>query len=214
MEELLTTIIPPVVASVMEALGGQSLPDPDSVSYYALESDRKIYLDEDICERTMEAQRMLMRWNMEDVKAGKTRETAKPIWLYVMSYGGDLDYMWSLIDTIEASIAPVYTVNLGIAGSAASLIFVSGTKRFMMKNAKVVIHEGSAQLQGDAIKVQDAADSYKVELKRMKEFILTHTEIPKTQLMKKRANDWTLDSAYCLEHGVCDTVVEDMREII
>ena len=214
MEELLSTIIPPVAAAVIETLGGQSLPDPDSVSYYALETERKIYLDEDICERTMEVQRMLMRWNMEDAKTNKTKETAKPIWIYIMSYGGDLDFMWSLIDTIEASIAPVYTVNLGIAGSAASLIFVSGAKRFMMKNAKVVVHEGSAELKGDAIKVQDAADSYKVELKRMKDFILNHTNIPRAQLMKKRANDWTLDSAYCIEHGVCDKVVEDMREII
>lgn len=214
MDELLESIIPPVMAGILQAIGDKGLPDPDLVSYYALESERKLYLDDDIGPANMEIQRMITRWSMEDLKAGKTRETAQPIWLYVMSYGGDLDYMWTIIDTIKTSIAPVYTVNLGAAGSAASLIFVAGAKRFMMPHAKVVIHEGSAQLQGDAIKVQDAADSYKVELKRMKEFILENTQIPRTQLMKKRANDWTLDAKYCLENGVCDTVISSMAEII
>ena len=214
MSEFIETIIPPLMEGVSQAFGGDCLPDPDRVSYYKLENERKIYLDDDVDESIMELQRMIMRWNMDDVKNGKTEETAQPIWLYIMSYGGDLDFMWALIDTIEASIAPVYTVNLGVAGSASSLIFVAGKKRFMTKNAKVVIHEGSAQLAGDAIKVQDAADSYKVELKRMKDFILSHTSIPKTQLMKKRANDWTLDSDYCLANGVCDTVISSMREVI
>lgn len=214
MDELLESIIPPVMAGILQAIGDKGLPDPDLVSYYALESERKLYLDDDIGPANMEIQRMITRWSMEDLKAGKTRETAQPIWLYVMSYGGDLDYMWTIIDTIKTSIAPVYTVNLGAAGSAASLIFVAGAKRFMMPHAKVVIHEGSAQLQGDAIKVQDAADSYKIELKRMKEFILENTQIPRAQLMKKRANDWTLDAKYCLENGVCDTVISSMAEII
>lgn len=214
MDELLESIIPPVMAGILQAIGDKGLPDPDLVSYYALENERKLYLDDDIGPANMEIQRMITRWSMEDLKAGKTRETAQPIWLYVMSYGGDLDYMWTMIDTIKTSIAPVYTVNLGAAGSAASLIFVAGDKRFMMPHAKVVIHEGSAQLQGDAIKVQDAADSYKIELKRMKEFILENTRIPRAQLMKKRANDWTLDANYCLENGVCDTVIGSMAEII
>ena len=48
----------------------------------------------------------------------------------------------------------------------------------------------------------------------MKEFIITRTRIPRTQLMKKRNNDWELDSAYCLENGVCDVVVENIEEVI
>lgn len=214
MDEMLETTVPQVMTGIMQAIGDTSLPDPDLVSYYVMENDRKIYLDEDIGESNMEIQRMIMRWSMEDMKAGKTKETAKPIWIYIMSYGGDLDYMWTLIDTIKCSIAPVHTVNLGTAGSAASLIFVAGDKRYMMKHAKVVIHEGSAQLAGDAIKVQDAADSYKIELKRMKDFILDNTRIPKTQLMKKRANDWTLDTEHCVNNGVCDVVVSSLKDII
>lgn len=214
MSKLSETLVYPDGISVVTELQDSSLPDPDMITYYVFEKERKIYLDCDVDSSIMSLQKMFMRWNLEDKRDGKTKETAKPIWLYIMSYGGDLDYMWVLIDAIKASIAPVYTVDLGVAASAASLIFVSGDKRFMTEHATVVIHEGSAQLAGDAIKVQDAADVYKLQLKQMKEFILAHTEIPKTQLMKKRSNDWTLNAEYCLKHKVCDQVIKDMSEIL
>lgn len=214
MSNLSETMVYPDAVSIVTELQDTALPDPDVISYYVFEKERKIYLDSDVDSSVMSLQRMLMRWNLEDKRNGKTKETAKPIWLYIMSYGGDLDYMWVLIDAIKASIAPVYTVNLGVAASAASLIFVCGDKRFMTEHASVVIHEGSAQLAGDAVKVQDAADVYKLQLKQMKEFILAHTEIPKTQLMKKRSNDWTLNAEYCLKHKVCDQVIKDMSEIL
>ena len=208
------TLIYPDAVELVGNLHSEVLPDPDIVSYYVLESERKIYLETEVDASVLGIQRMIMRWNLEDRRNGKTKETAQPIWLYIMSYGGDLDYMWTLIDAIKTSVTPVYTVNIGVAASAASLIFVSGAKRFMTEHATVVIHEGSAQLAGDAIKVQDAADTYKKQLKQMKDFILEHTSIPKSQLMKKRSNDWTLNSDYCLKNSVCDKIITDMSEIL
>lgn len=188
------------------------LPNPDEVSYYMLEKERKFYLDFDIEESTMELHRMILRWNIED--KGIPVESRKPIWIYIFSSGGYLSYMWSLVDLITMSQTPVYTVNLGQCASAASLIYMAGHKRFMFPNAKVLIHEGSATLGGDANKVQDAAESYKKELKAMKEYILNRTSIPRTQLMKKRNNDWELDAAYCLENHVCDVVVSNLDEVL
>ena len=210
----LETLIYPDAVGIVSQLQSDIVPDPQTVSYYVLEKERKIYLDCDVDPSVMDIQKMIMRWNMEDKRNGKTEATAKPIWIYIMSYGGDLDYMWVLVDAIRSSVAPVYTVNLGVAASAASLIFVSGKKRFMTEHATVVIHEGSAQLAGDAIKVQDAADTYRQQLKQMKEFVLAHSEIPRQQLMKKRNNDWELDATYCIENGACDTIVQTLDDVI
>ena len=127
---------------------------------------------------------------------------------------GELYYMWMIVDAILLSATPVYTVNLGMAASAASLIFMAGHKRFMTPNAKVLIHEGQASFAGEANKVMDATDSYKKDLKAMKDFILAHTSIPKTQLMKKRTSDWELDSAYCLENKVCDKIISSWDEVL
>ena len=188
------------------------MPAPDEISYYKLEKERKVYLDDVIDGQLMSLHRMILRWNMED--AGKKSEERKPIWIYIMSPGGDIDVMWALLDAIGASVTPVHTVNVGTAASAASLIFMAGHKRFMMPNAKVMIHEGSAQVGGDAVKVIDFSENYKKELKRMKNFILARTEIPAAQLNKKRSNDWEIDAQFCLENKVCDKIIETLEEVI
>ena len=199
----------PIIADMAHS---DPLPDPDLVSYYVLEKKRKLYLDTDVDETMTEIHRMILRWNMED--KGKPAEERDPIWIYIMSDGGNIDHMRMLISAIEASITPVFTVNIGSAHSAASLIFIAGKKRFMAKYASVIIHEGAAQIGGDAIKVQDQADSYKKIIKWMKDYILDHTNIPKAQLMRRHANDWELDADYCLKNGVCDVIIESLDEVI
>ena len=188
------------------------LPDPDLVSYYILEKERKIYFEQDVDNNIMALHRMILRWNIEDKDIPV--ENRMPIKLYIFSYGGESDYMWSIIDEIKASKTPVYTINTGIAASAASMIFVAGHKRFMFPSSEVIIHQGSAEFAGDAVKVIDATDSYKKLLEKMKQFYLENTNIPKAHLNKKRNNDWHLDSKYCLEHGVCHQIVESLDEVI
>lgn len=211
MEERFTICLPDIIKELNKQFSG-IVPDSDDVSRLDLEGQRKVWLDDDIGYNVIEIQRLIMRWNITD--KGVAPELRKPIWLYIMSYGGDLDYMWSLIDTIEMSRTPVYTVNVGVAASAASLIFLAGHKRFMLPKSNLIIHEGSAQLAGDAIKVMDQSESYKQQLKQMKDYILEHTEIPRNQLMRKRSNDWFVDAKYCLENKACDAIVTTLDEII
>ena len=203
--------LPDKVAVILNESGG-SLPHPDQISYYVLENERKLYLDEDVGESILQVQRMILRWNAED--RGKAAEERVPIRLYIFSYGGDIDYMWSLIDTIESSATPVYTCNMGVAASAASLIFLAGHRRFMLKRSKVVIHEGSARMSGDSTKVLDASDSYRKGIRKMKDYILERTGISASVLNRQKNHDWELDAEYCAAHGVCDRLVGSLDEIL
>lgn len=189
-----------------------SLPEPDLVSYYVLENERKVFLDRDVGPDLLAITRLIFRWNAMDKDIPV--EERKPIRIYIFSYGGDSDYMWSMIDTIALSKTPVWTINMGIAASAASAIFVAGHKRFMLPSAEVIIHEGSVEIAGDAVKVIDATNSYKELLKKLKEFYLDKTDIPRAHINKKRNNDWHLDSKYCLEHKVCDRIIESLEEVL
>lgn len=195
-----------------EDVTNYKLPEPELVTYYTLEKQRKIWITGEVDISLLDYEQLILRWNIEDV--GKPVNEREPIWIYLMNYGGEGDMMWSFIDIMEASVTPVYTVNMGVCASAAGIIFLSGHKRFMMSRAHVLIHEGSAALSGDSTKVLDAADSYKSSIKAMKEQILKRTNIPAKLLNKKRNNDWELDSAFCLENGVCDVVVKTIDEII
>lgn len=141
-------------------------------------------------------------------------EARRPIWIYLFNYGGSTDVMWSLVDVMAASQTPIYTVNMGQCASAAGLIFMQGAKRFMFKNAVLMIHEGSGAFAGDAGKLLDQTESYKLSIKRMKEYILSRTQIPPKLLNKKRSNDWELTAQECLEMGVCDAIIESLDEVI
>lgn len=194
------------------ALEEHALPTLDEVAQHALDKGRKLYLEDEIDVSTLAIGRRILLWNIED--EGKEAKDRAPIYLYIHCYGGDLDYMWGLIDIIEASQTPVYTIAVGKCASAAALIFIAGHRRFMLPRAHVVIHEGSASMSGDAVKVLDASDSYRKELKAMRKYVETHTRIPPKELNKKRNNDWEIDASYCLENGVCDVIASSLKEII
>lgn len=203
--------IPEAQKSIPEQLGaGMAL--SDQINRAVLEKQRKLYLDGDVDSRVLELQRMILRFNMEDAELPV--QERRPIWLYIFSRGGDVDMMWSLIDTLEASETPIYTVNVGVAASAAGLIFLAGHKRIMLRRSHVILHEGSAQLAGDAVKVMDAGESYKRLLRQVRDYILQRTAIPVSALSKQRCHDWELDSAYCLEHHVCDVVANKLSDIL
>ena len=201
-----------IVESLEIELPDSVFPDPSMVNYYAFEKDRKLFLEQDIGYPVMEIIRLILRWNLEDKDLPV--EQRKPITLYIMSDGGSLAYMWSLLDVMLASKTPITTVNLGVAASAAALIFIAGSKRFMMPTATTVIHQGSAAVSGDASKLMDAVDNYKLEIDKMRTFILENTNIPVRVFNKKNKDDWYIDAKTCLEYGVCNHIVESLDQIM
>lgn len=204
------------ITELVEALtceeGNYKLPDPATFNFYWYADKRKIWIDMTVDATIVEFERMILRWNYEDRDI--PAEERKPIWIYLMNYGGDADFMWSMVDIIRLSKTPIYTVNLGNCSSAAAIIFIAGKKRFMLPGSKIMIHEGSGEFEGDATKVLDHAAAYKAMLARMNKFILDNTNIPPRTLNKKRSNDWEIDAPTCLEFGVCDVVPESLDEVL
>lgn len=190
--------------SIMSSLNGYA--------FFELAKHRKIFLEGEVDIDSLLIVKMILKWNIEDI--GKPIEERDPIWIYILNYGGEIYPMWSLIDAIMASDTPVYTVNLGITASAAANIFMAGTKRFMTRSSTLMIHEGAADMSGDAIKLRDFMESYNDDLQKMHNYILSRTEIPAKLLNKKRNNDWTLTADDCLKYHVVDTVIEKLSEVI
>lgn len=183
------------------------------LAVFDLEQDRKIYLDtEEIDENIINIQQKILKWNMED--QGVPKDERQSIHIYITTGGGDVSLMWTLVDTIEASTTPVYTVNIGQAASAGGIIFMSGHKRFMFPHAKVLIHEGSASIEGDIHKIRNWYELCEMIMQESKDYILKKTTIPSRLLQKKRKDDWTLNAADCLKYGVCDEIVSSIEQII
>lgn len=189
-----------------------SLPAPELVNFYTFHKHRKLFIDFEIDDSTIEYEKFIINWNMED--KDKAPEEREPIWIYLMNYGGDAHLMFSMVDIIELSKTPVYTVNLGKCCSAAAIIFLAGHKRIMLPNSSVLLHQGSNEIQGDAGKVLDQAEAYKAMLDRMNKYIVKKTNISPRLLNKKRSSDWIIDAQFCLENGICDKIAETIEDII
>ena len=201
----------PFAIDEIKTESSRPLPDPDLINFYKLSEKRIIYLDFEIDVNVMSIHRQIMLWNMEDRDLAV--EERQPIKLVIYSPGGYLGHMWAIVDVINASKTPVWTVNIGQASSAAFLIFISGAKRLMMRNAVCVVHEGAAEMKGDAVKVMDAASTYKEDLKRMKQYIVEKTSIPMRMLTSRSANDWTITSDKCLELKACDQLIDSLDDL-
>lgn len=142
-------------------------------------------------------------------------ENRKPIILRINSPGGDVVEGFSLIDTIENSITPVYTINVGQWSSMSFLIGISGTKRFSYKSSIFLLHDGSSFAGGSTNKVQDRV---KFE-ERFEENVIKPHVLKHGLMTDKEYEDYKRVELYMLaneakERGFIDEIITSIDTIL
>lgn len=159
--------------------------------------------------------RHILQFNKED--AGISPEERKPIILYVVSNGGEVDSGFELIDAIIASKTPVYTVNLGYQYSMGFLIGLAGHKRFAMPNAKFLMHDGSQFIYNSGAKVQDQMEFQRKVEDRVKQYIISRSRLTSEEYDSKLRVEWYLFADEAKEKGFTDYIIGvdcDLDEVI
>lgn len=67
-----------------------------------------------------------------------------PVLIYINSYGGSVDALNKILDTIESIPNKVITICSGTAMSAGAFLLCAGDERYIGKNSRVMIHQASA----------------------------------------------------------------------
>lgn len=200
-----------ILLGVPESTANLQLPDPDLRNYYRDEEDRIFWLNDNVENCAEDLIKMILRCNKED--KGKPVEDRKPIKIFIDSNGGDATFMWSIINMIEMSKTPVWTINYCTAYSAAAEILASGHKRLALPGSHVMIHLGSCAYAGDAANVEATKKYFDNMSKKTVDHLLKRTKIEPKMFKKKTLTDWFLDENDALENGVVDRVVEDLDEL-
>ena len=117
----------------------------------------------------------IFKWNMEDKDLPV--EKRKPIWLIINSPGGDAIIGSALIDVIDQSLTPVYTLGVGMVASAAFCIYICGKKRYAFPNTTFLMHDGNVTISNSTNKARDTMEYCEELERRSKENILSHTNI-------------------------------------
>jgi ATP-dependent Clp protease protease subunit len=200
-----------ILLGVPENVANMQLPDPNLRDYYRDEEERIFWLDQGVAECAQDLIKMIIRCNKEDI--GKAVEDRKPIKIFIDSPGGDVTLMWSIINMIEISGTPVWTINYCTSYSAAAEILASGHKRFAFPGSHVMIHLGSCNYSGDVANVETTKKYFDALSKKTVDHLLERTKIDPKMFKKKTMTDWFLDEDEALEKGVVDKIVTSFDEI-
>lgn len=178
----------------------------DSLFYLKDLQQRKLFLNFDIEQLPIaEIVKHILQFNKED--AGRAIQSRKPILLYITSNGGEVDSGFELIDVIQSSITPVYTINLGYQYSMGFLIGIAGHKRFATRNAKFLMHDGSNFVYNSGAKAQDQmAFQRKVE-DRVKQYILSCSDLTNEEYDSKLRIEWYMFADEAKEKGFVDCII-------
>lgn len=175
---------------------------------------RKFYLNDDVAQETVhEIARHILQINREDDDAGLDPADRQPILLYIVSNGGEVDSGFELIDVIEASTTPVWTVNLGYQYSMGFLIGLAGHRRYATKNAKFLMHDGSNFIWNSGSKAQDQMEFQKRVEGRVRDYVLSHSRVTPEEYDSKERVEWYLFADEAKEKGFTDYIVGADRPI-
>lgn len=136
----------------------------------------------------------------------------EPIILYLYSCGGNMHSAWSLIDIIEASPTPIYTVAAGIVESAAFMIYISGKKRYVMKHTRLMFHQFSCGINDQYDKLIDFYHVMDDEWQRYLQFTCSKTSISPTKLeeIREKKQDYWLTSEESIKYHVSDYYYDEL----
>ena len=137
----------------------------------------------------------------------------KPINLYINSPGGDMTAYFAIHDTMQFLHAPVSTLCVGQAASAAAVLLAAGTPglRFTLPNARVLIHQphGGAQGQSTDIEIQVRE---MVEMRdRMVGVLVESTGQTRERIMADIDRDHILRGDDAVAYGLVDEVLTSRK---
>jgi ATP-dependent Clp protease protease subunit len=131
------------------------------------------------------------------------------IHIYINSPGGSAYAGMAIYDTMQFVKPDVTTTCVGMAMSAAAMILAGGApgKRYLLPNAKVMIHQGSGGFRGTPADIQIAAREILDMTRRMAEIIARHSGRDVEQVMRDIDRDWFMTPLEAVDYGLGDVIV-------
>lgn len=171
--------------------------------YSRLLSDRIVFMGEQVDSHTANlVVAQLLYLANEDPK--------KDIKLYINSPGGSVYDGLAIIDTMNYIKPDVQTIGIGLQASMGAMLLSCGAKgkRFILPNARVMIHQPSSGTEG---KITDQEIALKEGIylkKRLAEIFAENTGKDLKQVEKDMDRDNWMSAEEALAYGIVDEVIK------
>ncbi len=134
------------------------------------------------------------------------------IHLYVNSPGGSVTAGLAIYDTMQFVTCDVATYCIGQAASMGAVLLTAGTKgkRFALPNARIMIHQPLAGMEGTAEEIMIHATEFKKIKHKLNEILIKHTGHPLDQIERDTDRDRFMTAEEAMNYRLIDQVIEHM----
>lgn len=127
--------------------------------------------------------------------------------LHIHSDGGDLFSGISAYDILKKNKIPIHTIIEGEACSAATLIALSGKKRYITQNSMILVHQLRTWFSGKHNELEDELKTSEKLMNSLKNVYKKHSTLTDKQLTKIIEREEYLTSHECLSMGFVDEII-------
>ncbi len=177
--------------------------DPMADIYQRLLKERIVFIGSAIDQNTANvvcAQLILLEAEEQD----------RDISLYINSTGGSVTDGLAIYDTMQYVRCDVSTICVGLAASMGQFLLCAGTagKRYALPHSRVLMHQPSGAMQGQAADIAIQAEQI-IYLKRMMaERISFHTGQPLERIEADSDRDRWFTAEEARDYGFIDQVID------
>ncbi len=205
--------IPPFVSASSDAPGppgavqevmaqGPSGMDPSADIYNRLLKNRIVFLGSEVNDQVanfITAQLLYL----------EGEDSEKDVWLYVNSPGGSVTSGMAIYDTMQFITPDVGTICMGLSASMGQFLVCAGApgKRYALPHARIMMHQPSAGMQGQATDIAIQAEQLKYIKDLLADRIAFHTGQTKEQINKDSDRDRWFTAEQAKEYGIIDHVI-------
>jgi len=137
------------------------------------------------------------------------------IWLYVNSPGGSVTAGMAIYDTMQFVKPEVGTLCMGLAASMGQFLLTAGApgKRYCLPHARVMMHQPSGGVRGQASDIAIQAEQLVYVKKLMAERIAQHSGQDLEQVIADSERDRWFTAEEAKTYGLCDHVISSRDDI-
>jgi ATP-dependent Clp protease protease subunit len=142
-------------------------------------------------------------------------DPARDIVMLINSPGGSVSAGLAVYDTMRAIGPDVATVAMGLAASMGQFLLSAGTpgKRYTLPHSRILMHQGSAGIQGTAIDVQIQAENLAWTKSLMNRLNAEFTGRSVEQIAADSDRDHWFTAEEARDYGFIDHVVDSLDEV-
>ncbi len=137
----------------------------------------------------------------------------RPISLYINSPGGEMTGFFAIADTMQFVSAPVSTICVGQAASAAAVLLAAGEPghRYALPNSRVLLHQPHGGAQGQSVDIEIQVREMVEMRERMVEMLVAATGQDAARITADLDRDFILRGEQAVQYGVIDQVLPSRR---